>query len=84
MSGHDYEYKTTTEYVSMWAIENEPTLDEPLIRQRLAEVLNGYYFKLPAIIDGMDDSDGWEVISHSISIPNNWVLISTLLRRSRT
>lgn len=81
---HPYEYKVITEYMTAWDVKKKPNFEEPLIRQRLAEALESYYFRLPSIIlDELDDAEGWEVNSHSLSFVDNTVLISTLLRRSR-
>ena len=79
MSRHPYEYKILVEYLTPTPSSVTPHYGETTDEQSLTLALQEVVEHLPESI-----GEGWEVNSHGLTLAENTVILSILLRRPRT
>jgi hypothetical protein len=78
MSHHPYEYKMLVEYLTPIPSTITPHYAEKRDEESLTLALEEVVKHLPDAID-----EGWEVNSHGLTVAENTMILSILLRRSR-
>jgi hypothetical protein len=76
MAGHPYEYKLLVEYITPEEAGRYPHFTRPEDQQGFTSMINEVFEHLPESIP-----EGWEVISHNITISRNTLIITVLLKR---
>jgi len=78
MANHPYEYKVLVEYISPDERGRHPHFTHKEDQEAFAGILNDVFVNLPKSIP-----EGWDVISHSISVSGDSLIVTVLLRRPR-
>ena len=78
MSRHPYEYKVLVEYLTPEQPGDDPHFSHIEDQASLTASLGDVMGHLPASIP-----EGWEVVSHDLTIARNTVILTVLLRRER-
>ena len=76
MSSHPYQYRMLVEYLNPTAGSVKPDYADENAEESLAG-------KLEEVVDHLPDAiaEGWEVNSHSLSVSQDTVILTVLLRR---
>ena len=78
MARHQYEYKMLVEYINPARESRVPHYSHEPDQDELASMLDRVVTHLPEAI-----GEGWEVNSHSLTLANNTLIVTVLLRRPR-
>ncbi len=78
ISGHSYEYKMLVEYLTPTSTSIPPHYAKRQDEQSLTLALQDVVTHLPDVIE-----EGWEVNSHGLTIVEETVILTILLRRTR-
>lgn len=78
MSGHSYEYKVLTEYITPDEQGRYPHFTHIEDQDGFTRTLEEVFSHLPESV-----SEGWEVNSQNIAISRNTLIITVLLRRPK-
>jgi len=79
MANHPYEYKVLVEYISPEDRGRHLHFTHKEDQEAFNGILNDVFTNLPKSIP-----EGWEVNSQSISVSGESIIVTILLRRSRT
>ncbi len=76
MAKHPFEYKMLVEYISPEAHGQYPHFTRPDDQEGLCATLDEVFSHLPDSVP-----EGYEVVSHDITISRNTMIVTVLLRR---
>ncbi|MDD4984873.1 MAG: hypothetical protein PHQ43_03645 [Dehalococcoidales bacterium] len=76
MNCHQYQYRVLVEYLTPTVGSMKPDYRKESDRQSLTAKIGEVMEHLPAAVP-----DGWEVNSHSLTVTEDTVILSILLRR---
>ena len=76
MKSHPYEYKVLVEYVSPEKDGLYPHFTHLEDQEGLTKTLQDIFSHLPEYLE-----DGWEVVSHDITVSRNTLVVTVLLKK---